>query len=208
MKLLTQEQRRTLLDNGRRQAPVRGTDQEIDFWPVVKLFYPAGAHTWLLTELDAEDPDVAWGLCDLGMGFPEFGTVRLSELASIQGSFGLGIERDLYWTAKGPISAYIDAADAAGHIVQLRASAVGKEPAVDLRLNLAAPALLAALQKALAALNTAPRFDVPCLGCDSYAIAAEAERAIAAARENPAPRPDLADPEHWHNAKPPQSLLD
>jgi hypothetical protein len=63
MELLTQEQRATLLDNGRRQAPVRGTEQEIDLWPVVKLFYPAGAHTWLLTELDTEDPDVAWGLC-------------------------------------------------------------------------------------------------------------------------------------------------
>jgi Protein of unknown function (DUF2958) len=208
MELLTREQRTTLLDNGRRQARVRGTDEEVDFWPVVKLFYPAGAHTWLLTELDAEDPDVAWGLCDLGMGCPEFGTVRLSELASIQGSFGLGIERDLYWTAKGPISAYIDAADAAGHIVQLPATADGKEAAVDLRLDLAAPVLLTALQKALAALNTAPRFDVPCLGCDSYAIAAEAERAIAAARENPIPRAAPADPDRPHTANPPQSPPD
>jgi Protein of unknown function (DUF2958) len=176
MQLLTQHQRTSLLDNGRRQAPVRGTEQEIDFRPVVKLFYPAGASTWLLTELDADDPDIAWGLCDLGMGFPEFGTVRLSELASIEGSIGLGIERDLHWTPHGPISAYINAAMAAGRIVQLPATGT---PAGS------APDLLAVLQRVLAALNTVPRFDVPCLDCDSYAIAAEAERAIAAARKPP-----------------------
>ncbi len=175
MKLLTQDQTRTLLDNGRRQATVRGTAQEIDFWPVVKLFYPAGGHTWLLTELDADDPDIAWGLCDLGMGFPEFGTVRLCELASIHGLGGLGIERDRRWTTKGPISAYIDAATTAGRLVDL--------PGTDAS---PAPDLLTALQRALAALNTAPRFEVPTLGTDSYAIAAEAERAIAAARSGDA----------------------
>ena len=89
---------------------MKGTKAEQDFWPVVKLFNPAGAATWLLTELDPEDEDVAWGLCDLGMGFPEFGTVRISELENFRGQFGLGIERDLYFEAKAPISRYIDAA--------------------------------------------------------------------------------------------------
>ncbi len=95
-----------------------GTKAEKDFWPVVKLFYPAGAATWLLTELDPEDEDIATGLCDLGMGFPEFGTVRISELESFRGSLGLGIERDLHFQAKAPISRYIDAAGEAGHIVE------------------------------------------------------------------------------------------
>jgi hypothetical protein len=44
------------------------------------------------------------------MGFPEFGTVSLEELAAYRGRFGLGIERDLHFKARGPISAYIDAA--------------------------------------------------------------------------------------------------
>jgi hypothetical protein len=78
MKLLTKAQREQLLDNGRRQAAVKGTPAEIDFFPVVKLFDPCGAGTWLLTEIDPDDEDVAWGLCDLGMGFPEFGTVSLA----------------------------------------------------------------------------------------------------------------------------------
>ena len=50
--------------------------------PVVKLFTPDASATWLLTELDPADPDLAFGLCDLGLGCPELGYVRLSELES------------------------------------------------------------------------------------------------------------------------------
>ncbi len=118
MKLLTKALRARLLENGRRQAAVKGTSDEIDFPPVVKLFNPCGAATWLLTEIDPDDETVAWGLCDLGMGFPEFGTVSLTELAEYRGRLGLGIERDLHFTARGPISAYIAAANEAGRIVE------------------------------------------------------------------------------------------
>jgi hypothetical protein len=72
----------------------------------------------LLTEIDPEDQTVAWGLCDLGMGLPEFGTVSLTELAEYRGRFGLGIERDLHFRARGPISAYIEAANKADRIVE------------------------------------------------------------------------------------------
>jgi hypothetical protein len=51
----------------------------------------------------------------------------------------------------------------------------------DLLLRLAAPDLLAALEKAVIALNTARRFRVPKLDTDSYAIAAHCGRAIAKA---------------------------
>ena len=68
MKLLTKPLRQKLIENGGGQITIRGAKSEKDFWPVVKLFYPAGASTWLLTELDPEDEDIAWGLCDLGMG--------------------------------------------------------------------------------------------------------------------------------------------
>jgi hypothetical protein len=52
------------------------------------------------------------------MGFPEFGTVSLTELAAYRGQLGLGIERDLYFEARGPISAYIAAASKASRIVE------------------------------------------------------------------------------------------
>lgn len=117
MKLLTSAQRAKLLDNGRRQAAVKGTPEELDLEPVVKLFNPWGPGIWLLTEIDPDDETVAWGLCDLGQGFPEFGTVSLVELAGWPGVLGAGIERDLDFTAGGPISAYIKAASKAGRIV-------------------------------------------------------------------------------------------
>jgi Protein of unknown function (DUF2958) len=53
------------------------------------------------------------------MGYPEFGTVSLTELAAIRGRLGLRVERDLYFKARGPISAYIEAANKAGHIVEI-----------------------------------------------------------------------------------------
>ena len=39
-------------------------------------------------------------------------------IRAYRGSFGLGIERDLHFTARGPISAYIARAMEAGHIVE------------------------------------------------------------------------------------------
>ena len=116
MKLLTQKQFAQLLDNGRRQAAVKGTPDELDPLPVVKLFNPCGAATWLLTEIDPDDHSVAWGLCDLGMGCPEFGTVSLTELQAYRGRFGLGIERDRHFAADKPISDYIEEANRLGRI--------------------------------------------------------------------------------------------
>jgi hypothetical protein len=52
------------------------------------------------------------------MGFPEFGTVSLNELAAVRGRLGLGIERDLYFKARGPISVYIEAASKADRVVE------------------------------------------------------------------------------------------
>jgi hypothetical protein len=118
MKLLTKAQYDTLLENGRRQAPIKGTEGELDFTPVVKLFNAYGAGTWLLTELDPDEPDIAWALADLGMGCAEFGTISLSELSALRHPFGFSlIERDRHWDANGPISAYIRASVEAGHII-------------------------------------------------------------------------------------------
>lgn len=118
MKLLTAVQERQLLENGRWNAALaRQGRRTTDFKPVVKLFCPWGAATWLLTELDPEDTDSAFGLCDLGMGFPELGRVSLSEIASVRGSGGLRIERDLYFRAGKTLQAYADEASRAGRIV-------------------------------------------------------------------------------------------
>ncbi|CAE7537057.1 unnamed protein product, partial [Symbiodinium sp. CCMP2456] len=84
--LLTDGQRARMLAKGRENAARIDADGDThDFWPVVKLFCPWGAATWLLSELDPDEPDIAFGLCDLGMGSPELGSVRLSEIAAIRG---------------------------------------------------------------------------------------------------------------------------
>ena len=108
--LFTPAQREQLLDNGRRQAAVKGTSDEIDFHPVVKLFNPCGAATWLLTEIDPDDETVAWGLSDLGMGFPELGSVSLAEIAAVRGGLGLPVERDLTFQPAKKLSEYADEA--------------------------------------------------------------------------------------------------
>ena len=116
MELLTAEIEARLLENGRKQQLVRGTSDEIDFLPVVKLFTPDAACTWLLSEIDPDDPEIAFGLCDLGMGFPELGAVSLAELRALRGKLRLPVERDLHFQADKPLSAYADEARRLGHI--------------------------------------------------------------------------------------------
>ncbi len=84
--------------------------------PVVKLFTPDAACTWLLSELDPQNEDVAFGLCDLGMGQPELGYVCLSELAQLRGKLGLPVERDQYFRPDRTLSGYAEEARLAGHI--------------------------------------------------------------------------------------------
>lgn len=111
--LLTDEQRAQLLENGWQARDQRGADPG----PVVKLFTPDAGATWLLTEIDPENPDLAFGLCDLGQGCPELGWVSLTELAAVRGPLGLPIERDLGFRPDTGIEAYAREARLAGRIV-------------------------------------------------------------------------------------------
>ncbi|MBY0508519.1 MAG: DUF2958 domain-containing protein [Rhodospirillaceae bacterium] len=92
-----------LLANGQAQD---GTDH----LPVIKFFDPAGAATWLITEVRPDDHDSLFGLCDLGMGFPELGYVSLAELRSVTNRLGIPLERDLFFAARFPLSVYAAAA--------------------------------------------------------------------------------------------------
>ena len=119
MKLLTTSIREQLLRNGRIQAALAEEGKEFaDFIPVVKLFTPDAGCTWLLSELDPEEPDIAFGLCDLGMGCPELGTVRISELESVRGRLGLPVERDRHFAGLHTLSVYAHAAWNAAAITQ------------------------------------------------------------------------------------------
>jgi hypothetical protein len=110
MNLFTKAQFEQLLANGRNR------DQ--DHPPVVKLFTPDANCTWLISEIDPEEQEIAFGLCDLGQGFPELGCISLAELRSVRGKLGLPVERDLTFTAEYPMSVYAEAARKAEAITE------------------------------------------------------------------------------------------
>ncbi len=117
MTLITKAQTEQLLAKGLAQRAAIDQDAgALDFKPVVKLFTPDAQCTWLLTEID-EGTDLAFGLCDLGLGSPELGYVSLIELRTVHGKLDIPIERDLHFEADKPISAYADEARSRGHIV-------------------------------------------------------------------------------------------
>ena len=111
MMLLTKANREALVRNHQRQQETGDGNAA----PVVKLFNPCGAATWLLSELDPET-NIAFGLCDLGMGHPELGYVSIDELRSVRLPFGLKIERDRHWQACKTLTEYAEDARAAGRI--------------------------------------------------------------------------------------------
>ena len=119
----------------REQLIANAKSREEDHTPVVKFFYPMGAATWLVTEMDPDENDYLFGLADLGMGFPELGGISLSELQNFRGPLGLGIERDLYFEPKYPISVYAAAARSAQRIVE--SGPLLEDAARDARLTVA-----------------------------------------------------------------------
>ena len=112
MELVTKEQMDVLLANGRRMIE---DDISMSVWPVVKLLTPDANATWLLAWVEPDAPDIAWGLADLG--FPEIGSVSLSELSAVRGALGLPVERDLHFEARMSLSDYATEARARGHLV-------------------------------------------------------------------------------------------
>jgi len=84
--------------------------------PVVKLFSPVSAATWLATELDL-DGDTLFGLADLGFGCPELGYFSLAEIDSVRLPFGLTIELDEHFASTVPLSRWADMARREGSII-------------------------------------------------------------------------------------------
>jgi hypothetical protein len=69
---------------------------------VAKFFDPCGHYTWYVVEGERQE-DGDWLFFGLVQGdCPEWGYFSLSELESVRGAWGLGIERDLYFEP-GPI---------------------------------------------------------------------------------------------------------
>jgi hypothetical protein len=132
MILLTPELRAALRANDTSCRASEAKNERFDPPPVLKLFNPLGAATWLATELD-EDGDTLFGLADLGFGCPELGHFSLSEIEAIRLPFGLYVERDLSFESSFPLSVWSECARRAGSILWAetllrRAAQTGADP--------------------------------------------------------------------------------
>jgi hypothetical protein len=138
MILLPPETRFALRANDiNRRAAASAETTEPDPVPVLKLFNPLGAATWLATELD-EDGDTLFGLADLGFGCPELGYFSLSEIAEVRLPFGMTIERDLSFETAVPLTIWAETARRAGSIlwaqtILRRAAESGADPELPIR---------------------------------------------------------------------------
>ena len=93
MKLLTAELE--------KRFAVVGSQEDIENPVIVaKFFDPMGPGTWYATEYDPQTKTFFGYVSIFGDWNDEWGYFSLKELESYCGPFGLGIERDLYWTEK------------------------------------------------------------------------------------------------------------
>jgi hypothetical protein len=94
-----------------------GDGDTTDFQPVVKWVDLLGTgSTWLITEVD-HDECLAFGLCDLGMGFPEMGSVSIDEVNGVKFGDSQRIVKEDDWKAMQSLTHYANDARAAGCIV-------------------------------------------------------------------------------------------
>lgn len=74
--------------------------EENDPLVIAKFFNPTGAGRWYATEYDPEEKLFFGFVSIFGDHCDEWGDFSLEELESYRGHFGLGLERDLYFTPK------------------------------------------------------------------------------------------------------------
>ena len=115
MILITNEIRKQLEANYLETQAAEISERNFDPRPVVKLFNPVGSQTWLLTEIEPGTNN-AFGLCDMGQGYPELGYVSIDELAKLKLYFDMKVERDIHFEAHMTISEYADQARETGSI--------------------------------------------------------------------------------------------
>ena len=111
--LVTEDERARLLAHGQARA----AGQHADPLPVIRLFTPDAHAIWLLASLDPADGDTAFGIMDVGIGMPELGRIKLSDLASIVGPNKQPVMRDRYFRAVRPLSEYLRLAQENGSIL-------------------------------------------------------------------------------------------
>ena len=115
--IITETQYAEPLANGHAAREAARAGLDFDPKPVVKLFTPRWCARWLLTDVDSECPQRAYGLCDLGDGRPYIGYVSLRDLDDVHGKIKFTVAADPHFVADKPLSIYANVAYTRGLIV-------------------------------------------------------------------------------------------
>ena len=116
LRFLTHADRERLLQNGKWRQ-LAGMCDRLDFIPVVRLVMPDAPWIFLLSEIDPSRPDIAYGLCDLGMGSPDMGDISITELNYLCGKDGLQVMRDSSFKPDRTLREYAERARVHGRII-------------------------------------------------------------------------------------------
>ena len=84
----------------KRFAQVGSQANRKDPLVIAKFFNPAGAGTWYATEFDPETRTFFGYVSIFGDWNDEWGSFSLDELENYRGRFGLGIERNRFFTER------------------------------------------------------------------------------------------------------------
>jgi hypothetical protein len=93
MKIVTEEFEELFKD-----YPLYSQEHAKDPLVIAKLFDPCGSATWFLLEFDPVEK-LAFGFVQ-GLIEDELGYVSLTEMETIKGPLGIGIEQDIYFQQK------------------------------------------------------------------------------------------------------------
>jgi hypothetical protein len=93
MKIVTEEFEELFKD-----YPLYSQEHESDPLVIAKLFDPCGSASWFLLEYDPKEK-IAFGFV-VGLQEDELGYISLTEMESVKGPLGIGIEQDMYFQQK------------------------------------------------------------------------------------------------------------
>lgn len=114
--LFSKDQRRRLVANGKAQMKAVENNGWIDQDPIVELSIKRAGVRCLLTHVRPDDPDMAYGLVDLGSGQPTLTEVSLGWLTEFAGLLGLQVYNNPNFRVIGSLSLYYVWAKRAGRI--------------------------------------------------------------------------------------------
>jgi hypothetical protein len=92
MKLLTKKIERAFIKQG-DTSQKKPEDIKI----ILKMFDPCGRWTYYAYEYDGDDIFMGFCVSPLGADCDELGSASLSEIKSVRGKFGIGMERDMHY---------------------------------------------------------------------------------------------------------------